>query len=249
MWTEIKAAYRSSARVAIERPLLFALPLITEFLQHVVEYRVGMFDNIAAMEATGAHPARMAFGELKVLSLLVITYWVIRQLGNMDGARLRVLGERSSLLLFLGVMVWSMLSGLPQLYGGMVLGPYLPEKALIWLGVGYFLTFTALDLYLAVWKVGAALGNRALGIRASFRIMHGNFWWSLGFFVAMFLPLMIVHYALNGLAVGKATGLLWAMLTVDAAVVGYLGIVLVATVYGMAKRAAARAGVPLTAPA
>jgi hypothetical protein len=105
-----------------------------------------------------------------------------------------------------------------------------------------------LEIYLSAWKVGAALGNPRLGILASFRIMNGNFWWSLGYFLTMMLPLMIVHYGLNGLAVGRPDSVLWPMLIFDSLVVAYLGLVLAATVYLTARRATERSNVPLASP-
>jgi hypothetical protein len=246
MWTEIKAAYRESAKVAIARPLLFALPLVAEFTQHVIEYRIGMFQSMARMSAVADHPARMGFGQVKILSLVLISYWVVRQLANMDGARLRVLGDARSLYLFAGVILWSVATAIPQQFGGSLLAPFVPNPAVLAIiGLLFFVFTTVVDMYLTVWKVGAALGNARLGIPASFRIMSGNFWWSLGYFFVMFLPLIILHYVLNGLAVGRPEALLWPILTFDSLVVGYLGIVLVTTIYVIARRAAGRKSVDL----
>ena len=248
MWQEIKTAYRQSARVAPARPLLFALPMIAEFTQHVIEYRIGMFESVERLREVAGHPERMGFGQVKALSLVVIAYWVIRQLANMDGARLRVLGDRRSLILFAGVVLWTALTAIVQQFGGTLLAPLaLNPVTLTIVGLAFFLLVTVLDVYLAAWKVGAALGNPGLNIPASFRIMTGNFWWSLGYFVAMLLPLMIVHYALNGLAVGRPEALLWPILAIDSLAVGYLGLVLSATVYVTARRAAQRKGVALIA--
>ena len=72
MWTEIRRAYGDSARVALALPLLFALPLVAELIQHVIEYRIGLFESFAAMEATGDHSARMGFGQVKILSLILL---------------------------------------------------------------------------------------------------------------------------------------------------------------------------------
>jgi hypothetical protein len=97
-------------------------------------------------------------------------------------------------------------------------------------------------MYLNVWKVGASLGNARLTLTASFRIMHGNFWWSLGYFAIMSLPALALHYALNFLAIGRPPLTLWTLLGCDALTVGYLGIVLMASIYMIASRATARQG-------
>lgn len=102
-----------------------------------------------------------------------------------------------------------------------------------------------IDIYLAPWKVGASLGNSRLTIPASFRLMNGNFWWSFGYFWVIFLPSLVVHYLLNGLAVGRPAVALWPILLVDAAVVGVLGLVSTASLYITARRATVRKGVAL----
>lgn len=248
MWTEIKTAYRDSARVAVQRPLLFALPLIAEFTQHVVEYRVGMFDSMEAMKAVSDDASRMGFGYVKVFALIVIAYWVTRALANLEGAKLRVLGDRASLILFVGVMLWNLLSGLSQEYGGALLGALLPTRWFAAAAILAFVLLVVIDTCLVPWKVGAALGNAGITIPASLRIMGGrNVLWSLVFIILAALPLMVLHYALNVGAAGRPAALLWSILALDALVVGYLGIVLVAIHYRIARRAAGRAGLPLIA--
>jgi hypothetical protein len=103
----------------------------------------------------------------------------------------------------------------------------------------------ALDVYLSCWKVGSALGNPRLTIPASVHIMQGNFWWSFAFSIGMMLPLMVVHYALAVVGVGRPDPLLWSILIFDSLIVGYLGMVLATTTYLIALRAATRAGAPL----
>jgi hypothetical protein len=246
MWTEIKSAYRDSAGIAIALPLLFALPVACELIQHFIEYRIGMFAGFEAMEAVGSHPARMGFGQVKILSLILLVYWVSRWLAVQDGATLRVFGDGRSAFLFLGVLAWSVIAGLVQQFGGTLLAPYVPDPTtLLLIGLAFFLVLTAVEIYLTVWKIGAALGNGRLTIPASFRIMAGNFWWSLGYFTIMFLPLMIVHYALNAFAVGRSDAVLWPLLVLDAIEVGYLGLILATTTYVLARRATGRKGLAL----
>jgi hypothetical protein len=245
MWTEIKAAYRDSWAVALKFPLLFALPATAEFAQHVAEYKTGMFASMGGMAAAADNGVRMGFGIVKVLSLFLLIYWVSRALAVLRGGALRVPGDAHSARLFAWVLVWGFATGLPQLFGGDLIAPFVTGRAAIFIGAAFFLVLLVCDTYLTVWKVGASLGNERLSFIASFRIMHGNFWWSLLYFVVMFLPLMVVHYALNFLAIGRPPALMWATLGVDALAVGYLGIVLTATSYVIAGRATARKSEPL----
>jgi hypothetical protein len=246
VWASIKGAYRESARAAVALPLLFALPVATELVQHAIEYRIGMFASLQAMEAVGNHPARMGFGQVKILSLILVLFWACRWHAFRGQRGRSVLGDRGSAFLFAGVVVLSMAIGAAQQFGGTLLAPILPdESTLMTVGIAFFLGSVVLDVYLTCWKVGSALGNPRLSIPASFKIMHGNFWWSLGFSLAMILPLMVAHYALNAVAIGQEQGPLWAILATDACLVGYLGLVLATTSFLIARRATERAGVPL----
>jgi hypothetical protein len=242
MWTEIKSAYRDSWTVARKFPLLFALPATAEFAQHVVEYELGMFASLEGMKAAADSGWRMGFGMVKVLSLILLTYWVSRALAALHGAPLRVRGDARSARLFALVLAWGVGTDLLQLFGGNLIGPFLPGRATLIVGAVFGLALLVCDIYLSAWKVGASLGNARLTFAASFRIMHGNFWWSLGYFALMFLPPLVLHYLLNFLAVGRPPIAMWAMIGFDALTVGYLGIVLTAASYIIARRATSRKG-------
>jgi hypothetical protein len=242
MWTEIKTAYRDSWTVAVKFPLLFALPAAAEFAQHVVEYRLGMFASLEGMQAAADSGWRMGFGIVKVLSLFLLIYWVSRALAALRGAPLRVPGDARSALLFAGVLAWGLGTGMLQLFGGDLIAPFASGRAAMIIGAVFGVALLICDLYLSAWKIGASLGNDRLTFTASFRIMYGNFWWSLGYFVLMFLPLMVVHYALNFLAVGQPPIPMWATIGFDGLIVGYLGIVMTVATYVIAGRAATRKG-------
>lgn len=248
MLRSIGEAYRESARIVVALPWLFALPLIAELIQHVIEDRIGLFASLAAMEAQGDHPARMGFGQVKILSLTLLYYWASRWLAFRGGPAGAVIGDRLSARLYAPVVALSIVLAIVQQFGGGILAPFVSDAGLLMtLGLSFFLFSFALDVYLSVWKVGSALGNARLGIAASIRIMHGNFWWSLAFSFLMTMPLMILHYGLNALAAGRSPALLWSILMLDAFVVGYLGLVLATTAFLIARRATERARVPLVA--
>jgi hypothetical protein len=247
VWEFIKQAYADSARIIVALPLLFALPTAAELIQHFIEYRLGMYDSVAAMQAAGDDPARMGFGQVKILTLILLLYWVSRWQAFRGSNAGSVLGDRRSALLFLGVVLFAVAIGLVQQFGGTFLAPLIGnENRLLAIGFAFFILSLALDIYLSGWKVGSALGNPRLTIPASFRLMQGSFWWSLAYYVLMTLPLMTVHYALAVVGLGQSDLVLWTVLTVDALIVGYLGLVLSTTTYLISQRAAARAGVPLT---
>lgn len=250
MRSDVKRVYGDSAAFVIALPLVAAVPFAAELIQHVVEVNVGMFDSYAAAEAVADNPARNAVGVVKVLSFFLITYFVIRFIGFGRDRRQAVTVTRMSALLFGAVMLFSLAMMAVQQFGGSLLGRWVTEPGQL-LAAGTFSLFALmlLETYLAGWKSAAALGNPGVTVPVSARAMHPRLFRSFGFTIAMMMPLMIVHYALNFAAIGVPAGAMWAILIVDSAVAAFLGIVLAVTIYRVANRAADSAGISLTGEA
>lgn len=90
MKTDIADIYRSAWAFALACPLLFLIPALVEFAQHIVEWQGGMYDGIADAKAAETDPLRLQFGFAKTLALLLPSYWLSRYIlfGN-DAARAR----------------------------------------------------------------------------------------------------------------------------------------------------------------
>ena len=246
MWKAMKEVYGSSWRFMVAVPLVAAIPMIAELAQHAAEYRSGMYDSFAMAKATAEDPARMGLGYVKMLSLALLGYWVVRFMGLGEDRRRTVALPRTAGLLFAGVLLFDLAFTAVHKLGGEALTALVPnQRVVLAIGIVWLLLALALGVYLVVWKVGAALGNSRLTIPASFRLMHGNLWWSFAFTLLMMLPLMVAHYALGLGAIGRPPAVALAMLVFDALLVGYLGTVLIATNYAIARRAADRAGLTL----
>ena len=246
MWSDVKRAYADSAAFVFALPLVAGVPFAVELIQHVVEVNVGMFDSYASAEAVADNAARSAVGIVKVLSLFLITYFVIRFIGFGRDRRQAAVVTRTSATLFGAVMLFSIAMMVVQRVGGTLLGQWVTEPTQL-LATGTFSLFALMlvESYLAGWKSAAALGNPDVTVPVSARVMHPRLFRSFGFTLVMMMPLMIVHYALNVAAIGLPTGAMWAILVVDSAVAAFLGIVLAATIYRIAHRAAGDAGISL----
>jgi len=250
MWSDVKRIYADSAAFVIALPLIAAVPFTAELIQHVVEVNVGMFDSYAAAEAAADNSARNAVGIIKVLSLFLITYFVIRFVGFGRDRRQALTVTRPSAFLFGAVMLFSAAMMAVQWIGGTLLGQWIADpRQLLMTGTFSLLALMILETYLAGWKSAAALGNPRVTVPVSARVMHPRLLRSFGFTIAMMMPLMIIHYALNFAAIGIPAGAMWAILIVDSAVAAFLGIVLAATIYRIASRAAEDAGLPLAGEA
>lgn len=246
MFKDLGELYRGSWRFALACPLLFAVPVVAELVQHAAELHIGMYDGFKQAEAIESHPLRMAAGFIKSLSLILPGYWFLRYLGHGGDGRAARTWEPRAVRLWVPVLLWATFWLFVGLWGG---APFramgMGKTATFQLGFAAFLALTVLEIYLSCWKAGAPLGNGALSFRRSIGLVRGHFWWSLGLFVLAFLPLMVVHYALGLGAIGRPVPIAVAMLAADAVVVGFLALVLIGTSYFIARRATSAAGVVL----
>lgn len=227
VWTALTTTYRGSIAFLIACPLLALFPVVFELLQHVVEVRIGLYDSVAAAKATEHHPLRMAFGMVKVLSLIIPGYWVTRFLAFGDARRARAI-ESPALWLFGSVVAFHTLLAAVQLF---VLPQTLPVT-LVTLALGQ-----VIGCLIPAWTVAAALGNRAIGPGRSVAIMAPHMPWTFVVLLLSILPLMIPHYLLGAVALLAPKLWLWPALVLDALLVGWLCAVMAAGVYVTARRA------------
>jgi len=236
--------YAGAWRYALACPLLFAVPVVVEFIQHVIEMRIGMYDSIAAAQAVEANGARLGWGVVKTLSLSLAGYWVARFLllrGAADARRLDPVAVR----LFAWVMLFGLAWTLVSLWGGDAMRLVgLGEQAMA-ISVALGLVGFILSILLAPWKIGAAIGNAEMGFVRSIGLVGWGIWWGLILAVLAILPPMIVHYLFAFLAIGAQPAAAWAVLAVDSVLVGYLGAIIVAIDVAIARRAASQAGAAL----
>ena len=246
MWQDIREIYARALAVARVLPLLFLVPVLAEAAQHVVEVRLGMYDSVTgALRAENAL-ARLGWGFVKTLALLLPGYWFVRYMAFGDARRARAV-EQPAVALF-GVIFATQAA----LQAVALFGPGLKAVGLhgtaggIALGVLVLLQLTV-GIYLSAWLVAWPLGNRAIGPVRSFAVMAGSFWRAAGYFLAGVLPLMILHYALGLGAIGRPRPVVWTMLALDCVVVGFLALTMAGAVFVAARHAAARRNARLTA--
>jgi hypothetical protein len=240
MIRDLKDAYAGSWRFMLACPILFALPVAVEGLQHAAEYGLGMYAGMAEAQAVETHPLRMGLGYLKASVLALSAYWIIRYLalGASQAARL----DPKAIRLFAPVMLWHLAWGALLLWGGGLLtAAGIEGSAAFRIGLSVFLGNFVLETALSAWKSGAALGNERMTFAHSLRIVGRHLPWSLAFFLAAVMPVMVVHYAFAFFAIGGG-GLVIPLLVVDSLLVGYLGTLIVAASFIVARRTAARAG-------
>lgn len=246
MWQDIKEVYANAWKASFLLPLLFLIPALVEFAQHIVEINAGMYESRAAAKAAGDDPMRMIFGFAKVLSLSLPTYWFVRLMAFQDRAKAARI-EAPAFGLWLVLMALMALQTALAMFGpplGTLLG--LNGKFAAIIGPALNSVWSIFGLYLIAWAVAWPLGNREIGPLHSIKLMSGSFWRTVACLLACVLPLMAMHYALGYLAIGLTpTWLDWPVLLLDSLIVAFLACATPGASFVAARHAALRNGVSL----
>lgn len=247
MLGQIRAIYTDGWRVAALFPLLFMIPALVEFAQHVVEINAGMYASMAGAKAAADDSMRLLFGFAKTLALGLPGYWFVRFLAFRDQARAARI-EQPAFMLWLVLFALQGAQLAWSLFGpstGSLLG--LTGKAEQLAGPLVSAVWSLLSIYLTAWMIAWPLGSRAIGPVRSVRTMAGSFWRTIGYLIGGVLPLMAVHYGLGYLAIKFTPAWLdWPVLALDALVVAWLACTMAGSGFLAARHAAQRKGVSLT---
>ena len=226
--TAFRDVHRSSLAFAAALPLVFAIPLVAEFVQHVIEMQIGMYDGVEGAKAAENDPARMWFGLAKVAALNVVGYSIIRWLhSGGDRAFATALPARAVALFGLVLALGLLLAWL---------------SLFVWsdgyMGIGFFVFSLVFMPLIVRFVVAAPLGVLITPLQ-SIRTMARDALFAISFSILAMLPLMAVHYALGiGAIFVGGNALKWAMLTLDSFVTALLAIVMTASQYVIATRPA-----------
>lgn len=243
MSSDIKSSYGVGFRFAVAFPLTFLIPPVAEFIQHVIEWRIGMFDSLQQADALANHPARLGFGYIKSAALLIVGLWASRYVhsgGERRATRAVGVGVMAA---FVPVIVLSLALD----YGQRALGPWTSAEALgqagsIAAGLGLFLLGSVLIILLAGWRVGVPLRDRRMNLFTSIWRGLTVLPKSLALYFAAFLPLLVLHTALNvAMAFAGPGTTLWILFAVDSLLVGFIATVLWSVFHAIYRRGLARA--------
>jgi len=223
---DFKLVHRRSLAFAASLPIIAAIPLVAEFIQHVIEMRVGMYDGIDGATLAERHPDRLLSGFAKTIALGLPAYFLIRWLHSGGDSRFAARFERPAAALFaLVIALQALLSWL-----GLFVWTEGP------MAIGFFV-FYLLFMPLVVRFVVAAPLGRFISPAQSMRSMLPQAFYAILFSLAAMLPLMALHYALGigAIFVGSET-VKWAMLAFDSLVTAWLALVIIASQYVIALR-------------
>ena len=195
-------------------PAVLALVVVPEFLQHVAEINLGMFDSRDSARAVGGDPLRWAFGYAKIAGL-VLTFLAAARFWWVRGRDERWWDVRTIAWgrFLLGLLLFG---GLPLL--GELIEPLAGTTAkdvATWL-----LTFAALPF--ALLMLAGLFGDRQPTLRQMF--IRG---WPALLILCVLLPLafapaQILHGYNHRWAFGAEPVLVWTLMIFDSLVVGLL---------------------------
>lgn len=195
-------------------PVIVALSVVPEFIQHVTEIRIGMFDSREAFNSLADDPRRMVWGYLKIaglfLAILAATrFWGARARGQ------KWWDLRTIAWINLAVaLVLIILTGLP----GMVLSPLIGVAAAGILGV----VIGIATLPLIALLVAGLVGDKHASLKSVFRTGWLASLRILIFAAVAWVPLQWLHGKNHDWALGADSSIVWSLMIFDALVVGLL---------------------------
>lgn len=212
----IATTYARGFALFVAAPLIAALVVVPEFVQHVVEIRMGMFDSLETARVLQNDPARMTAGYFKLAGLALVylaaaRFWWQRAQGGAPWWRIdRIAWWR----LLLGIAVFILLPGMLA-----PLEPLMPWAAFFALQWVYSIATAPF----AFVMIGGLVGDRAIPVPT---ILKRSWPWVpllLLLFLAA-LPLAYgLHFLFHRIALGLPHVLLWPLMALDSLVVGLSG--------------------------
>lgn len=195
-------------------PGLLLVAAIPEFIQHIVEIRMGMFASGATARALANSALRWDFGYFKLAGLALALILVARFWSKDRSWRAallvppRVLGHAATAV--------AVTVGL-----GLLLAPQLLVLPMP-LDMSRSVVSAILQTGLFAWVVGIVLEDRTLTLRNAFTERFPSAVVITLLFAAGMLPLQFVHGLDHRFALGQPAAVVWALMTWDALLVGVM---------------------------
>ena len=195
-------------------PVVLALVVLPEFLQHVVEIRIGMFDSRDAARVVANDQLRWAFGYAKIAGLFLTMlaaarFWATRERGFAWYGLADIDWRRFGL----GFLLFMLLPTIPALFQAQI-GKSTAQA------IGIAITILLLPgLFL---MLAGLFGDRATSI--------GDMWrrsWPWAILIALlvvlaFAPAQWLHGMNHRWAIGAHPAIVWALMMFDSLLVGLL---------------------------
>lgn len=216
-FTDLAGTYLDSLRAFKGLPWLLAAIVLWEFAQHVIEVRIGMFESKEAARAVGQDGSRMVFGWIKMASIYVGAFFLIRYFaGRRDGRPLDPVGRSAAR--FAPYFAYSLILFAAVFYTRDFVADEHVDSFRGTVGLGQLL----IEPMLMAWVVAAATDGRIGGPIASIRRTGLLYFLALPLYLLTRIPFGLLHQQLNDRAIGAQGLELWSMLALDSLLVGLI---------------------------
>lgn len=195
-------------------PLVLALIVVPEFVQHVVEIDLGMFDSRQAFAALALDPTRMAFGYVKIAGLVLAFlasarfWWTKDHGGHWANPKDFAWGR-----LLLGLLLFMGIPSIPELFKAQI-EPWL-YQTLVW---GLSLAMLPMLFLL----LAGLFGDRTTPVAAMWRRAWPWLFLTALLAVLAFAPAQWLHGMNHRWALGADPVVVWALMIFDSLLVGVL---------------------------
>ncbi|RXD05469.1 hypothetical protein EQZ23_10405 [Sphingomonas sp. UV9] len=204
--------YRHGGRTVVAAPLILAIAVVPEFLQHIAEIHLGMFDSVDRFRALADDPLRWNFGYVKVAGFLIAI---------LATARFWSVGSVRRTLLVPPLV-------LAKVVGGLVLG-YVLAWPFQWLGqqglspvigIPLKLVSAVIQAGILIYLVGALLEDRSVTAKRAMTALLPAAVLLCVLAAIAFVPSQGLHMANHKLALGQPLPIVWALMIFDSLWVG-----------------------------
>ena len=225
----LRTTFVGGTRLFVLAPVIPLLAIVPEFVQHVAEIRLGMFESREAFGALAMHPERWSFGYAKIAGFILAILAAARYWGGAHNRwwDLRGVAWGPFLIAFaVNAVVSVAVVAIRQRLAGT---SYMVFE----------IAASIATLPLLLYLIGPLLGDRTMTLRRAYTGGWGRLVLMAVLLVVAFLPAQIVHGLNHTWALGKEPAVVWALMTWDAVLVG-----LMACWFGAALGAGYRSGEP-----
>lgn len=204
--------YRRGGRMIRLAPAILAIAVVPEFVQHIAEIHLGMFNSLAAFHAHANDPLRWGFGYAKVAGF-VIAILATARFWAVGSVRRALLPGPMTLAKVAAAIVIGFALAWPFDWLGRQ-GFAAPVSVLLSVVSGI------IQAGVMIYLIGALLEDAAITPRRAFTTLLPAALVLTLLVAAAFLPAQALHMANHKLALGQPAALVWALMVFDALWVG-----------------------------
>ena len=208
----LKTTFLGGSRLLLLAPLIPLLAIVPEFLQHIAEIKLGMFESKAAFTALAMDPTRWAFGYAKVAGLVLAMFAAARYWGGAHDRwwDLRTIAWRPFLIALAG-------------NAALTIALFAVGSRLSLAAKPVFDVIVTIATFpMLVWVIGPLLGDRTMTLRRAYISGWSRLLLMVLLAIAAFWPASQLHRLDHLGAMGAPQAAVWALMVWDAVVVGLI---------------------------